>query len=584
MKHIKPLPVPARVLCALALCLLLPGCEQPAGLLSGDIPFEEAPPAPGKPELLVEDGALGALWHTVLIAESYGVYYGTTTRAADAVKWTGPVTTDAETASAFITGLENGKRYYVWVSAANSAGESAKSEYAYAKPEGLSSGASRIFFDYGWMIPNYPESVERFYTVPQGKSLVLTPVLWKIGENPAYTWKVGGVEQQSGLSGQGNRYFTFTPGSTGTYTVEVTVEDGGTEYTAAANVVCTASYTLRSKTESSSAKALNAFGFMPGPGQFVGVYPHAVFNDSATPDSITSKVQQVVTNTGAGWFASLGSFGGYVVTGFDHSVPNLGTGRYELSIQGNAFGSWGEPGVVWVSRDDNGNGQPDDTWYELKGCRHNTGDDKRYAVTWYKPPGSGQSGIWRDNLGNTGTYARGFPRLQNLNHVILTGTRITASSVIDGGPWGYVDIVDMGRFSISNAVQVDGTPANLEYIDFVKVQNASHETAGVFGEISCETGVPFDLSIPNPALRIQGALVSGGPNNGMYSYTFAANESGYDMFISLDGGEFFELPRVSRGGAAITKYNAGQWVYFDYYGGNVLHNNSTPGIITFSAR
>lgn len=31
----------------------------------------------------------------------------------------------------------------------------------------------------------------------------------------------------------------------------------------------------------------------------------------------------------------LGSFGGYVIVGFDHSIPNKG--GYDFAIQGNAF-------------------------------------------------------------------------------------------------------------------------------------------------------------------------------------------------------------------------------------------------------
>jgi hypothetical protein len=580
MKREKPslLALSSALFAAALNALVISGCEQPPGPAEEGINYLEKPPStPAKPELIVWDEALGVEWRTALGAEAYTVYYGTTTRAADAQVWTGAVTLEAGSASAFISGLVNGTRYYVWVSAANSAGVSPKSEYAYAKPQRVVENAPHVFFDHGWMIPSYEES-ERFYTVRQGESLVLTPVLWRIGDNISYTWKVRGVEQHSGLSGQGNRYFTFTPGSIGNYNVEVTVEEGDAQYSAAAQVVCTGAYTVRAATGESSAKARNAFAYMPAPGQFVGRYPAFNFNAAAAPESVSSTAQAVVNAAGSEWRFSLGAFGGSIITGFDHSVARSADGRAELSIKGNAFDGWAEPGVVWVSRDDNGNGQPDDTWYELKGSQHGSGDTKRYAVTWLKPPSGGLSGagIWLDSAGGAGTYPVGYPVLSGLEYFTMTGTYVPRNSVSENGAWGYVDIAGQGRFRISDAVQVDGSAANLDYIDFVKVQNAAHEMAGIFGEISTETGVPFDLSIPNPEMRIRGALVSGGEYNGKYSFNFNAADSGYILTI-MAGDETF-----SAGNHTI--YADSEYIYFDYYGGNVLHYNSTPGIISFGAR
>ena len=69
---------------------------------------------------------------------------------------------------------------------------------------------------------------------------------------------------------------------------------------------------------------------------------------------------------------SLGGWGGYITFGFDHPVENKD--GYDLQILGNAFYMSGsteygssEPGIVLVSRDENGNGLPDDKWFELKG-------------------------------------------------------------------------------------------------------------------------------------------------------------------------------------------------------------------------
>jgi hypothetical protein len=561
------------VLCAAALCIC--GCEQPAGPIAG-IPPERAPAAPEQLWLLAEDGVLAAGWDTVPGADSYRVWYGTGSGFEAAGVWNGSVTLEAGTASTLITGLQNGVLYYVWVTAVNSGGESGPSAYAYEKPVRGFSNRPRVFFDHGWMIPSYEEAAERFYTVRQGASVVLSPVHWKISDTASYAWTVTEGGAYSG-SGENSRYFRFTPDGTGDYRVQVTVNDNDTEYTASTKVVSTGSYQVRSGT---SPKARNAFGFMPAPGQFVNIYPGgSIFSAVESPQTVAAKAQRVVDGAGSEWRFSLGSFGGYLITGFDHSVANT-DGGYELTIKGNAFGNWGEPGVVWVSRDDNGNNQPDDTWYELKGSQHGSGDTKQYAITWFKPQMGRRNGVWMDNRGEMGTYPKGFPYLDRLDYVTITGTQLRAAA----GGWGYVDILGNERFRISDAVQADGSPANLDYIDFVKVQNAVYEMAGAFGEISCETGVPFDLSIPNPSLLVRGAPVTEGEYMGQYRYHFPLNGSGYDMFISLDGGEFFEHPRSSMGGTAVTKYLAGEQVYIDYYGGNVLHDNTTPGIITFRAR
>ena len=48
-----------------------------------------------------------------------------------------------------------------------------------------------------------------------------------------------------------------------------------------------------------------------------------------------------------------------------------------FAIQGNAFDSSNEPGIVWVMQDVNGNGLPDDEWYELRGSE--TGETHHHS-------------------------------------------------------------------------------------------------------------------------------------------------------------------------------------------------------------
>jgi hypothetical protein len=214
---------------------------------------------------------------------------------------------------------------------------------------------------------------------------------------------------------------------------------------------------------------------------------------------------------------SLGAFGGSVVYGFDHSVENK-PGQYSLAIPGNSFASiewyegmlgWFEPGTVWVMQDENGNRKPDDTWYELAGSETGKPTAKqRYALAY----GAGNGLV--DNMGETASFpdstyyggSYGFPAGSG-NYTIYCGTRLL-DKVSDDGiitntgyDWGYVDNIGSGDayssigFRISDAIQADGTPVDLRYIDFVRVQTAVSAHADSLGEISTETGLAFDFSM-----------------------------------------------------------------------------------------
>ena len=73
---------------------------------------------------------------------------------------------------------------------------------------------------------------------------------------------------------------------------------------------------------------------------------------------------------------------------FDHSIANV-QGQADVLIQGNAnFEGNSEPGIVMVSKDENGNGLPDDTWYELKGSADADSVGKviyGYTITYQRP-------------------------------------------------------------------------------------------------------------------------------------------------------------------------------------------------------
>jgi hypothetical protein len=351
-----------------------------------------------------------------------------------------------------------------------------------------------LYFDHGRRRTNLAPAGPGRYSVPLGRSLVLAPVRLYIGDNATYEWKVDGVTR----AGSTTEYFTFTPSEKGSYLVTVSARDGEARAETSTLVECVdpeGTY-RRPVTPGSVAKVTTCYEFTPAPGQFVSIA------QSATEASVRQTAQTGVNAvTDMTWAFSLGQFGGYIVTGFDHSVANE-DGAYSLAIGGNAFAGWSEPGIIWVMQDENGNGQPDDTWYELKGSETGKPATKqRYSITYFKPDPSG--GVWVDNIGNTGTFTNGYPYSVKGDHVTFSGTRLAPQINVDGletstgFDWGYVDNTGPSYFRVSDAVQVDGSPANLQYIDFVKVHTAINATSSCCGEISTETGIPFDFKLYN---------------------------------------------------------------------------------------
>jgi hypothetical protein len=340
-------------------------------------------------------------------------------------------------------------------------------------------------------------------------------------------------------------YLSFTPGAQKSYAVTVTVKIGGAAVKTASTAVECVAPEGTYKRSGSGNRTAEMYEIVHSPGQFV--------NAPGWGDGSLGGI-------------SLGAWGGFNIYKFDHSVEK-GSGR-ELRIMGNAFGGWNEPGVVWVMQDENGNGLPDDTWYELKGSHTLIPQTKRrYAVTYTRET-NGVS--WKDNYGGIGTlggWPGGAPSPMTFVGTGLPGPYSQSWS-------GYVDVVDTPLFSLSNAIQVDGSPVSLAYIDFVKVQTSLNVWAGIFGEISTElTSLPEDAGgPPDPAKLLTGADAGGG----QYSYRFI-NNSGYDLTVTLNGTIEFVLAA----GADISKTAGVSQAYFDYYGGNTTFIRET-GKVTFS--
>lgn len=252
-------------------------------------------------------------------------------------------------------------------------------------------------------------------------------------------------------------------------------------------------------------QAATVFEYTPAPGQFINE-PLSGYTDVTTPEKACAYAMQRFASR---LYVSLGGWGGYLVVGFAEPVPQNGGG--ELLVRGNSFVNSSEPGVVYVMRDENGNGLPDDTWYELRGSEYDRSTHD-YSITYTRPAGANQPVAWRDNKGGKGEIARigehtqesYYPAWIETDELSFTGVRLPDNIVrkeVEGTEswttapfaWGYADnyssqdlIGGYNTLNISDAVTADGAPANLPQIDFVKVQSGINASAPLIGEVSTE--------------------------------------------------------------------------------------------------
>ena len=345
-----------------------------------------------------------------------------------------------------------------------------------------------LFFDNGrYRSPDNADELRKM-TVPVDRTLVLAPVIAGIDSPAAFEWKVDGVTQAA--TGE---YFTFTPATEGSVS-RITVSEQSTGATAEVEITCTPPEDVYFRKNGNNRYATDAFYYMPAPGQFVNSITAANQTDALTA------LQNWCGSEGS--YFHIGAFGGYWIVGFDHSVENKPDAP-DIEIKGNAFNNWCESGIVWVMQDNNGNGIPDDTWFELKGSETGKPETKqRYALTYHKPASSDHSTLWIDNTGHAGTMNRsgGYPKFIAETRYTLTGTCLNSTFGIDAGiefskcyEWGYAD-GNSSDFWIENAVQLDGSPASLKYIDFVKVHTAVNAQGTAVGEVSSETFIPTDIN------------------------------------------------------------------------------------------
>ena len=282
----------------------------------------------------------------------------------------------------------------------------------------------------------------------------------------------------------------------------------------------------------------HVYDYLPAPGQFVNVFP--AYKPGYTQDSINAQLEQVlVGKTNA--TVSLGSYGGYIVFGFDH--PVLNKHGYDVKVYGNAMqsdavpgtpGGSCEPGIIMVGLDMDDNGVPSDgdQWYEIKGAAYDR-SQHGYEITYYKPsdskpkvphpnwnfitdvecvywtsndanPDSTSGYVWRNVFHNTNPY---WPLWIEDTVMTFRGTKLPNTAIDmsggNGNNWfqpflgeGYVDNLPNGQepgFKIDWAIDEDGNPVKFDHIDFIKVYCGQLDYCGWLGEVSTEIAGAEDL-------------------------------------------------------------------------------------------
>ncbi|MDA6070288.1 cell surface protein [Flavobacterium sp. AC] len=356
------------------------------------------------------------------------------------------------------------------------------------------------------------------YTIDRFKVLNIVP---KVPANSQLTWSVNdSVISQNAELDFITPYLKNYP-----LTLKVTTNGAVKTYSSLINVT---------KEPGNYSKYIsNVFDFRPAIGQFTNGIPE--YLPGNTEANLISAAKKAIVGPNSSMI-SLGGFGGYVVFGFDHTIPNL-DGR-DFKILGNAFfgseaneerfGSC-EPGIILVAYDKNKNGKPDeDEWYEIAGSEYfkNT-TVKNYSITYFKPdpnklPVAGdefwQTNIeyikWQDNQGASGYKTQNafhdqsyYPLWIAEASYSLKGTKIKDNFYDQSGTgnywvgksfdFGYADNApnndEASNIDISWAVDKNGKYVKLPGIDFIKVYTGINQEAGWLGEVSTEVSGAYDL-------------------------------------------------------------------------------------------
>lgn len=371
------------------------------------------------------------------------------------------------------------------------------------------------------------------YAGERSKLIRVAPDLSQFN-NAKVAWKVievNGIEKDSLISEEESLYFISL--KEGSYKIEVDVTDSKSLASHKFNMNVT------KEKEPYKTHLTKVFDFLPSYGQFTNDLPKYEAGDSK--ERMIEKVENAIAREKPSMI-SLGGYGGYVVFGFDHTIPNI-PGKRDFRVNGNAFwaaanpnpeapgrGGSCEPGIIMVAYDKNQNGIPDeDEWYEIAGSEHsNPKTIKNYEITFHRPdpnkipvkdPSVGWATdleyiYWEDNQGNKGWKPKNsfhhqsyFPEWIKEDKISFKGTLLRNNAIDESGQgsywvqysfeWGYADnapnIDDESAIDIGWAVNKEGNKVHLPGVDFIKVYTGVNQEAGWLGETSTEVAGAFDL-------------------------------------------------------------------------------------------
>lgn len=326
-----------------------------------------------------------------------------------------------------------------------------------------------------------------------------------------------------------NSELEFISPKVDTYPLTLKIERNGNIQTYSSKII------VNHETGTYSKYISNVLDFKPAVGQFINDIPE--YENGNTSNIMIQKARASLVG-GNSSMITLGGYGGYVVFGFDHTIPNM-NGR-DFKILGNAFfgndandsrsGSC-EPGIIMVAYDKNKNGKPDDNeWYEIAGSEYfkNT-TTKDYTITYFKPnenkipvPGNEfwQTDVeyikWGDNRGNSGFKTKNafhsqsyYPLWISDQSYSFSGTKLQDNFHDQSGTgtywvgksydFGYADNApnndEASNIDISWAVDRNGKYVKLPGVDFVKVYTGVNQEAGWLGEVSTEVAGAYDLHL-----------------------------------------------------------------------------------------
>lgn len=283
--------------------------------------------------------------------------------------------------------------------------------------------------------------------------------------------------------------------------------------------------------------------YRPAPGQYVNDAPE--YEEGDTEADMIRKCNERMAGLGPldAHLVALGGWGGYITFHFDHPIANI-PGQRDFAVWGNAyqemrhlvFGGMNEAGIVMVSKDVNGNGLPDDPWYEISGSCDVDSIGKviyDYEVTYQRNPMGDIP--WMDNRGNNGTIDRNhyhtqeyYPQWLPDDELTFRGTRLPDNMqnlsdqvdknwspyyyVLMGFRYGYADNlpnftddadatsynIEGCGIDISWAVDDRRQPVSLDQIHFVRVYTGLNQKCPQpewWGETSTEVLCAEDLHL-----------------------------------------------------------------------------------------